>query len=880
MAKNPIMAALLPLSIIFLVALPLLARFYTDFLWFDELGYKSIFTTVLLAQVQLFLAVGTAFFAIFFLSARLATASLKPNPKPQGIALLALPTAALAGLIASGSWGIVLRFLNSTTFGITDPVFGADLSFYFFELPFYTLIWQVIFGALLISALFAGGLHALKVFSYKAKLTGGAYYSKPSIEKQLLSFLPLAGIISVLLGFGLLLHRYSILYSTLGVVKGAGWTDINVVLPLITILAIAAFALGVFFFIGFRIKKMKFLVLGVAALVAVAILGGTTVWLVQKFSVLPDEFNRESPYLERNIEFTRQAYGLERVKEFPFQAHAELTIEDIGANAPTMQNVRLWDWKPLLQTYKQVQLIRTYYDFADADVDRYTINGEYKQVIVSAREINPELIPDRTWVNERLVFTHGYGITMAPVREVTAEGLPLLYIKDIPPQSQFFNITQPEIYFGELGSNFVIVNTKTEELDYPSGEQNVYTTYKGKAGIRLSPLDRLLLSIRFNSIEMLVSDSITEDSRILFRRNILERAKSIMSFMAFDRDPYAVTDNGKLYWMLDGYTISNSYPYSERFGGVNYIRNPVKVVVDAYDGSTAFYIVEEEPLIKTYMKIFPDLFKPLSEMPAGLRAHIRYPLDLFDIQASVFTRYHMKDPRVFYNKEDLWEFPTEFFERNTIRVDPYYLIMQLPEENRIEYVLFETFNPKGKNNIIAWLAARSDAPNYGDLILYRFPKEKLIFGPMQLEARIDQDAEIAKTFALWSQAGTRVVRGHVLVLPLDGALLYIEPIYLRATEAAIPELRRVIVMFGDKVTMQPTLDEALGVIFGAELGLPAGPGVQEMTTDVNVLSQKALEHYNTAQAALKVGDWTTYGKELELLRQTLENLAAANKKAV
>ncbi|MFA4820214.1 MAG: UPF0182 family protein [Candidatus Aenigmatarchaeota archaeon] len=873
---------LIPLIfIVFFIVQPLLTGLYTDFLWFGELGYRSVFMTMLLAQVQLFLIAGAAFFTIIFLSTRLATASLKPAPKPRHIVLLALPIAALAGLIVSGSWEVLLRFLNFTAFGITDPVFGADLSFYFFELPFYTLIWQILFGAFLLSALFAGGLHISKILSYKAKVTEEAEgHSKPaksSAKKQVLFILPLAGVIFVLLGFGLLLHRYSVLYSTLGSVNGAGWTDMNIVLPFLTILAIASFALGALFFAGSRRQNIRLPLLGTAALAAVAIVSSIAILATQSFMVVPDEFNREKPFLERNIEFTRQAYGLERIKEFPFPAHTELTAGDVKANAPTMQNVRLWDWKPLLQTYKQVQLIRTYYDFADADVDRYTINGEYKQVIVSAREINPKLIPDRTWVNERFVFTHGYGITMTPVREVTAEGLPLLYVKDIPPQSLFFNITRPEVYFGELVSEYIIINTTTEELDYPFGEDNVYTTYKGKAGISLSsPLTRLLMSIRFGSVEILVSGSITDQSRILMKRNILERARSIAPYMLFDSDPYIVTDSGKLYWILDGYTVSNRYPYSERIRGINYIRNPVKVIIDAYDGSTTFYVVEEEPLIKTYSKIFPGLFRPLKEMPDGLRAHIRYPLDIFAIQASIFNKYHMQDPRVFYNKEDLWEIPTELFEQDTVRVDPYYMIMQLPGEERVEYVLSQTFSPRSKKNIIAWLAGRSDFPNYGDLVLYRFPKEKLIFGPMQMEARINQDDEIAKTFALWSQAGTRVLRGHVNILPLNGSLLYIEPIYLSAETAALPELRRVIVMFGDRLTMQPTLDAALGVIFGTEPGLPVAELPSTLST-VTTNAQTALRHYEAAQVALREGDWATYGRELESLRRELEALAAADK---
>ncbi len=873
---------LLLVLVILVFGVSSLVGVYTDMLWFSELGYGSVFWTMLGARLALFGLAAATVGAILFVGVRLVTSQMKKPPKTRLIALIAVVSAVVAGAVASNSWDTLLRYLNPTVFGVADPVFAADVGFYFFELPFYTFIWSMLFAAVLLSAIVAGAFHLLAIMRIQEAIhvsleegsgaAAGRYKRSKAVGTGLHTFLPLVGFISILLGVGLLLARYSVLYSGLGVVHGAGWTELNVVLPFISILAALVFVAAALSFVGGHIRKPRLPLLGMVALGAIAIIGSIAIFAAQAYVVAPDELNREHPYLERNIEFTRQAYGLNRIQEFPFPVGTALTLEDIQANAATMQNVRLWDWKPLLTTYKQVQLIRTYYDFADADVDRYTLNGEYRQVIVSTREVNPDLLPERTWVNEHLVFTHGYGITMTPVREVSTEGLPLLYIKDIPPQSTLFNITRPEIYFGELGADYVIVKSQTEELDYPLGEKNVYTTYDGRAGISLgSPLVQFAMAIRFGSPEILVSGSITPESRILINRNIRGRVRTLAPFLAFDSDPYIVVDDGRLYWMIDAYTIGNSYPYSERRQGINYIRNPVKVVIDAYDGTTSFYVIETEPLISTYMKIFPELFKPVEVMPAGLRAHIRYPLDLFTIQSDVFSTYHMKDARVFYNKEDIWEFPMELFGRDRIIVEPYYLVMQLPGEAREEYILFETFTPRAKNNIISWLAGRSDPPNYGELILYRFPKEKLIFGPMQLEARVDQDAEIAQQLALWSQAGTRVIRGHVIIIPIDGSLLYIEPIYLRATEEAIPELRRVVVMFGDRLTMQPTFDAALAVLFG-KASPDSVPAITEGT--VKELAAAALAHYNAAQAALKEGDWTTYGQELAALQQVLEELAS------
>jgi uncharacterized protein len=856
---------MLPLLLIllFVIIFPLLCT-YVDYLWFSELGFESVFTTILSTQVGLFFLAGLGFFAISMLGTRLT----KKQPANLNIAILAV--SAFVGIIASEFWETVLAYMNATPFGNVDPIFGMDLSFYFFELPFYNFVWSLVFGAVFFVGVLTAvnNLKGLFVLEQQEDSVDGitVMRAKRNVGKNFVKVLnkiqPIVGVILVVLAVGIFLRQFDIVYSQFGTVKGAGWTDVNVLLPFIYISSIAILAVG-----GLFLAKNKWAVPAIGAIIAIAVLGNVLIGVTQALIVSPDEFNKEQEFLERNIEFTNSAFGLDKIKVQSFPADDQLTIADINNNPETMENIRLWDWRPLLQTYKQIQLIRTYYDFADADVDRYDINGEYKQVIVSAREINSRLIPERSWINEHLVFTHGYGITMTPVRE-TDNGLPLLYIQDIPPQSSKFKITQPEIYFGELTDSYVITNTGTQELDYPMGDQNVYTIYDGNAGIPLNIFNRIAMAICLKSSEIFFSGSITDESKILVNRNIMHRVRELAPFIAYDSDPYVVLDEGKLFWMIDGYTVSDRYPYSEQYYGFNYIRNSVKVVIDAYNGDTTFYVMENEPMIDTYRKMFPELFEDFEQMPAGLKSHVRYPEDMFTVQQEVFSKYHMKDTRVFYNKEDLWEVPNELYQSSEVSFEPYYLILNLPGETGEEFALLQAFTPRSKNNIVAWMAARSDE-NYGEILLYTFPKDKFISGPMQLEARIDQDSEISQLFSLWSQGGSNVIRGHITVLPIENSLLYIEPIYLRASqEAALPELTRVIVAHGDKIVMEETLDKALEVLFTGRVTTSDGE-----VGDTSNMSKQALEYYNAAQVSLSQGDWTDYGKQMAKLEDVLNEIA-------
>ncbi|MCK4714022.1 MAG: UPF0182 family protein, partial [Candidatus Aenigmarchaeota archaeon] len=637
------------------------------------------------------------------------------------------------------------------------------------------------------------------------------------------------------------------------------------------------------FLINARISRWRLLLEGFAALIAIAVVGFIIAGVTQAFIVGPDEFNVEKPYIEKNIQFTLDAYGLSDMEEQVFLVDNNLTVSGLQENSGTIDNIRLWDWRPLSKTYEQLQLFRTYYNFNDVDIDRYTLDGNRKQVMVSAREIDTAGLQSsaRTWVNEHLVYTHGYGLVMNPVDKVSPEGLPEFYIQDIPPQAVFqeIEVDRPEIYFGENTWNYIITRTTTEELDYPSGDQNIFTTYEGDTGIPLSDfLTRLTYAVKFGSLEVLVSNSITPDSRITFYRDIRTRLAKLAPFLSFDSDPYIVISEGRLYWIADAYTSTDMYPYSEpimtgNMGVLNYIRNPVKVVVDAYTGDVSFYVIEKEPVIETYMKIFPGMFKEFSDMPDDLQLHIRYPEDLFSIQSALYSVYHMKDPRVFYTKEDVWVIPDEIYRGSRQTMQPYYVIIHLPGEDKEEFVLMIPFAPRGKDNMIGWMAARSDYPNYGSRQVFMFSKQELIFGPMQIEARIDQDTDISQSFTLWGQSGSNVLRGNTLVIPVENSILYIEPVYLEATErGTLPELKRVIVAYGNKLTMQETLQDCLAVIFG---DAPSGPGAPSGPvpgdTPAKIIDQIA-DLYEKAQQALERNDLGLYQDYVNQIGELVSSL--------
>jgi uncharacterized membrane protein (UPF0182 family) len=567
--------------------------------------------------------------------------------------------------------------------------------------------------------------------------------------------------------------------------------------------------------------------------VSVAILAGVAYpGLIQRYQVSPNEIVKEKPYIDFNIRYTRLAYGLDNIEEREFPAEETLTLQDLRKNEATLKNIRLWDTQPLLATYSQLQEIRTYYKFTDIDIDRYLINGEYRQVTLSPRELSAKDLPSRIWINERLTYTHGYGAVVSPVNRVTREGLPEFWVKDIPPAaSTDLRISRPQLYFSELATDYVFVKTQAKEFDYPAGDQNVYTTYEGQGGIPLGSFWRkTLFAARLGDLKLLLSNDLTPGSRVLLYRNIRERVQRIAPFFRYDDDPYMVISTaGRIVWLLDGYTVSDRFPYSAPTRGLgNYVRNAVKVTVDAYDGTVHFYVADPaDPLIRTTARIFPGLLQPLDAMPADLRAHIRYPEGLFRVQAGMYAVYHMRDTQVFYNKEDLWSIPVRHGAGPDRPMEPYYLILRLPGEPKEEFVLLIPFNPSKKDNLSAWLAARSDPPHYGKLVVYNFPKQKLIYGPRQIEARIDQDSFISQQLSLWNQRGSQVIRGNLLVIPIERSLVYVEPLYIAAEKGQLPELKRVIVGFGDRIAMAETLEDAMARVFGgpaASAGAEAAPG--------------------------------------------------------
>ncbi len=767
-------------------------------------------------------------------------------------------------------------------------MFGLDIGFYIFSLPSYSLATSFAIGLLVFSILLSALSYLLKEdwisFSESGQIFVNAGETGPDWSGLLKKFLPQLNLLLFLLfaaiAAKLWLVRYDLLFNRSGAVFGAGYTDVHVTLPVLTLLTAVALVIGIGFLVNERLKSLSVIKCGIAAFIAIAAVGLLASFAVQGLIVQPNELNLEKQYLENNIEYTLEAYGLSDAEETPFNVSYDLTAQDIEDNRLTAENIRLWDWRPLKSTYEQLQLFRTYYAFNDVDVDRYEINGSYKEVLISAREMDTGSLSStaQTWVNTHLVYTHGYGVVMTPVDEVISEGLPEFYIKDIPPSSEYIELDQPRIYFGEMTNQYIITDTDTEELDYPSGEANVYTSYSGDTGVKLSGIiNRLIYGIKFGSLELVVSGSINDESRILMHRNIVDRASAIAPFLSYDNDPYVVVADGKLYWIIDAYTSSDMYPYSEPVGAsfingykTSYLRNSVKTVVDAYTGEVTYYVIDQDdPVIGTYRKIFPELFRDFSDMPEELKDHIRYAQGLFEIQADRYATYHMKDPVVFYNREDEWVIPDEVYREDREQMQPYYVIMKLPKEDSEEFILMLPFTPIGKENMIGWMAGRSDTPDYGDHIVYQFSKQELTYGPMQIEARIDQDTEISQAITLWSQSGSSVLRGNTLVIPIENSILYVEPLYLQATErGTLPQLKRVIVAYDDHLTMQNTLEEALGVIFGGAVAQEAADaaesgGAGTVVTADSELLQKIAALYYKAQDALANGDLREYHYYIE-----------------
>jgi len=889
---------LLGIAIVFVVSLSNIISLVTDWWWFSEVGFSEIFTKTLFTKFAVG-GIGGLFAAVFLVSNFLIAikskvpwmttlpASLLGQPvtlnsglaKKAGL-VLGMLVAFLTALVAAAGWQDVLKFLAATPFGQNDPLFGRDVAFYVFSLPIYSLALSLI----------------KLLFVVSMAVCGLAYFLQGKLKKNIdpktrIHLGILISLFLVAVAGSAYLSRFDLLTNQTGTVFGAAFTDANIMVPL---LQISVFVYGLAAVLGlfYGVTGKLFPLLGAISLTILISLASVAVPSVfQKLVVAPNELVKETPFIKNNINATRRAYGLDEIEEREIAADKSITAADIAANNLTIKNVRLWDRAPLLSTFSQIQEIRTYYEFASVDNDRYTIDGEVRQIMLSPRELASGSLPNQNWINERLTFTHGYGVAGGPVNLVTPEGLPVLFVKDLPPKSEVkeLAIIRPEIYYGEILNDYVITKTESKEFDYPKGEENVYTTYAGKGGVELnSPFRRLFYAFRFGSLKMLLSGDINAQSRILYHRNIKDRVAKIAPFLSYDKDPYLVVAGGKLYWITDAYTSTDRYPYSQPlvFNGdkVNYVRNSVKVVVDAYDGAVNFYQADpDDPIIKTYAKIFPKVFHPLSEIPAELIPHLRYPEDIFSLQTAVYTTYHMDDPQIFYNKEDQWEIPELAKEGESETgiagsvMTPRHMIMKLPGEKKEEYILMLPFTPRAKDNLSAWMVARNDGEQYGKLVVYRFPKDKLIFGPKQIIGRINQDAEVSREITLWDQRGSQVIQGPLLVIPIEESLLYVRPLYLKADTGKIPELKRVIVAYENKIAMEETLEAGLAKIFGMKTDqakLIKEPSTAVMPVDVGAenLLQLASEAYDSALRAQRDGDWTRYGEEIKKLGEILNKL--------
>ena len=921
------------LALVLLFVVPSAVGFYTDWLWFRELRYEGIFLRTINAQSVVF---ATTFFAVFaFIYGNLSFARGRADARPRvtlgtgpdgrpisidgrqvaGFAVpVALAIALLLAIAGASNWLMWLSFFHATPFGQTDPLFGREVSFYVFKLPAYQAVRQ---QALFVSFVTLIGCLVYYIFSGSFVVEARPGVSSwPRIRlltsaRRHLSLLT-ACIFGLMAWGGWLEIPMMLLTPAASAVSaGASYTDAYANIPFLWA-SFAVLVLGALLTVwhGFGRRGWP-LPLAVALYLVVSMSSGVYASFVQRFVVTPNEQNKEQPYIRHNIDATRRAYALDRVQEHELSGDAELTPQDIVDNTGTVENVRLWDHGVLLQTFAQIQEIRPYYDFLNVDNDRYMIDGKPRQVMLSVRELNTETMPNRSWVNERLTFTHGYGLTLGPVNQVTTEGLPVLFIRDLPPISTVkLDVDEPSVYYGELSSSYAIVRTSQPEFHYPSGDDNKSTYYSGSGGVPLGSLwRRLLFATRFSSTDILFSTLITGDSRIMFHRKIDDRLQTLAPFFNYDFDPYPVLSGGRLYWIQDAYTTSANYPYStptaskaSQSADINYIRNSVKIVVDAYNGSVSFYLADPaDPIVQTIAKIFPGMLRPLSDMPTDLRQHVRYPEELFAIQARMYQTYHMTNPTVFYNKEDQWQVPAIESGTGPAAMQPYYTMMKLPGERQAEFIQMLPFTPRAKDNLAAWMVARSDGSNYGKLVALQFPKQKTVFGPRQIIGRIQQDTVISSQITLWNQQGSEVRWGTLLVIPIKESLIYVRPVYLTSPQGRIPELKRVVVAYQSKIVMAETLTQALVEIFGRGISgalapdrlassatsvvetTPTiegvadaplmGPPAGAVTNDtIATLAAEAKVHFDNAIRAQRAGDWALYGTEMDKVAAIIERM--------
>ena len=912
------------LAVLLMVGLPVAARL-SDWLWYREVGFERVFLTKVAAQWALGLAAGLCGFLLTYVNGRIALRGVATRnlhirdasewaasgPKvllERVSAWFVLPITLFIGFVlalaTAGQWRELAQFFYRTPFGVADPVFGRDVMYYVFTIPMVENVLTFVNASLWLALLLSLGVYLVR--GELGAVIGDAqrpwrFYITPKTQLHVASLGAALLIVGALRVW--LVHLPSLLLARHSVLFGATYTDLQVRLPMFRVLAIVM-VVGAFALVWQASKGqlVRGAVVVLASIIGAAFLvGGAIPSLYQRLVVQPNELARETPQIRHHITSTRRAWGLDAVEQRELNAGRQLQLRDIEANQVTIRNVRLWDREPLLQTYGQIQSIRTYYDFQSVDDDRYVINGELRQVLLAPRELNTSALPTRTFINEHLTYTHGMGVTLGPSNQVTAEGLPVLWIKDLPPASSIpVHITRPQIYFGELSNDFILAPSRQREFDSPSGQGDaaLYSTYDGGAGVSVGSFwRRVLFAFRFRSMNIVLSGDVTEGTRIIFHRDVMDRARLALPFLLFDPDPYMViTTDGRLEWIVDAYTVTDRYPYAQPLAnGINYMRNSVKVTVDAYTGAIRAYVADpNDPMIRTLARIYPGMLRPMSAMPADLRAHVRYPGTMFGAQSSMYATFHMTDAETFYHREDQWQIPVP---SRTTREDAQdgeafmrHIVMRLPGERAPEFILMRPFTPRQKDNLAAWMVVRNDGEHYGKLRVYSFPRQSLVFGPAQIVNRINQDTEIARQISLWDQRGSEVIRGELLVLPIEESLIYVQPLYLRAQGGRIPELKRVIVAHESRVAMDSTLELGLTRLFGASRTLVAAAGdspaaasdtaasVSAVTaaTDAQTaqLIRDANAAYERARAAQRSEDWATYGTEMRRLGDLLRQLNA------
>jgi uncharacterized protein len=882
------------------------ASFWINWWWFESVGYRSVLATRYIARILAFAALALGGGAIFLGNASFAlrrtsrtrqapapTRPVQSRPTDRLILPLLLVATLLVAFLAGGAgwrnWETIWLWLQAETFDRSDPVFGRDVGFFVFTLPVLDLLRGTLTWVLFASLVAVTLIYAVRL--------GVEPRNWRNVPRQMRTHvLGLLGALLLLVGAGFWLASYELAYSTRGVVFGAGYTDANIQRWANNLLALLTVGVAALLLLNAFVNRVRLLLLSVAAWAVLAVV--LTVLLppmIQQTVVEPSEYSRERPFIENNIAETRAAFGLDQVTERDLDGQTVPTAEQLAAHPQTIENIRLWDYRVAIQTYQQAQTFDPYYVFLDVDVDRYLVDGEIVQVLISARELDVDGLPEnaQTWTNRRLSYTHGYGVVVGPVSGVSLGSLPTFLVKDIPPDGTGpFLIARPEIYFGEGDPLWVIVGSTQDEFTGLPGEAGIEPIrYDGAAAGSIGvggTLSQLMAAVYFGDRNILLSGSVTGESRLLFRRNVVERARTIAPFLTYDPDPYLVIADGRLVWVIDAYTTTDRFPHASRYGGVNYIRNSVKVVVDAYDGTTTFYRTDVvDPIADAYAGVYGDLFVPVADAPEAIAAHFRYPELLFSLQTEAFASYHVTDPRFFYDGQERWTIAQEEVGGQILPIEPFYVTLALPEEQANDFTLIRPFTPGGsqaRQNMTGWMAARLDGENGPRLVVYKFPRQSLVLGPRQIEARIDQDPEISSQLTLWSQSGSEVIRGNMLVIPIESGLIYVQPLYLRATgtEAAFPELREVIVATSEQVAMRPTLDEALAAVVrpgtSTTGGIEAEPDDGAETTEPpsaesTDLAAQALAAYERAQAALERGDWATYGAELAAMEAILRQLA-------